>query len=101
MSPNADQGDRDILDELVDLLQKNGTATDAERNRVYVLVFMEIIHQLRKVEQQSMIGAFKRQPVKFTATVGVAFILLYEFSTYINIHILLGALLKLLGVPVP
>lgn len=92
--------DTDILDKLLEAIEANGTMDRSERDRLMYLAFITVIKQVRSIEKHSIITVFSRQPVKTGALFVLGFILLHEFSTYVNIGVILAAVLKILGVPI-
>jgi hypothetical protein len=93
-------GEKDILDELLEGIKANGTLDRSDRDRLMLMAFAEMIRRIRRVEHDSIAGVFKRNPAKAIAVVVITFVLLHEFSTYVNIGVIVAAALKALGVPI-
>jgi len=99
--PNAAMGEqKDILDELLEAIKANGNLDRADRDRLMLMAFAEVIRRVRRMERNSLASIFGRNPVKGVALVVIIFILLHEFSTYLNLGVIIGAALKMLGVPI-
>ena len=92
--------DTDILDKLLDAIEADGTLSDDERHRLTLMALYETIRLARKTARNTIPAIFSREPIRATAVLVVAFILLHEFATYINIGIILAAAAKALGVPI-
>ena len=92
-------GDTDILDELLELLEGNGGIDTKTRDRILVKSLIEVVRRTRKIERESVVGYFRRNPVKIILLVAGSFVLLHEFATYIPLGLLVVAFLKALGVP--
>ena len=93
-------GDPDILDQLLEAIKANGNLDHAERDRLFFMAFTELIRKVREIEGGYLIGALKRRPLQVVAIFTICFILLHEFVTYVNIGVIMNALLRVLGVPI-
>lgn len=91
----------DILDELLNLVKSDGEMEPHERNRIMAQALIEVVRRTRKIESETALGLLREHPIKTVAVALLIFILLQEFVTYINISLIIGAILRLLGVPVP
>ena len=89
----------DILQQLLDAMQKDGGLTDEERHRLSLMSQYEMIRLIRKTQRNTIPAIFAREPLKATAVLVTGFILLHEFSTYVNIGIFLKWAAHALGIP--
>lgn len=93
--------DTDILDDLLILMEGNGDISEATRNQIMAKALREMIKRTRKIERESIVGLLRRNPVRVIAITTAGFVLMHEFATYINVGVLLAAVAKMLGIPLP
>lgn len=96
----ADMGEKDILDELLDLLEGNGDIPDETRNKILIKAQIEVLRRLKRIEKETIVATIKREPVKALIYITAGFMLLHEFSTYVNISLFVRAAARMLGVPI-
>lgn len=94
-------GDGDVLQMLLDALEKDGDLSDTEWRHTVLLALGMIVIRVRETKDTTLQGIFKRKPVQFLAVLVVAFIFLHDLATYLNLRSVMDAALKVLGVPVP
>lgn len=98
---NAMGEDKDILlDELLAAIEADGDLSQEEYNHLTLRALRVMIRSIRRVENNTISAIFAHNPTKAIAVTVIAFVLLHEFSTYVNIGVILSAMAKWLGVPI-
>lgn len=100
-----------ILEEIMEMLEANGKVDEKTKYNLLLKAVGEVIKQteclsdynerIEILERRNIATAFIKHPYAMSAIVIIAFILLNALAHSFSVVVILAAILKALGIPVP